>query len=447
MIHDTCSKCERHLNKSDIKKRAKSCHICISAARIELIQTTSFLNTNFEKKWSATLFKNYILYLSELNVKVETIRKHGNKVLKLFQLAEKEHLEAFNISEEWLLNTIEINKNLKGIKAGLFNFLVKEKIINFDDDRKLKATIVKSIESLPKGFRRLLDIYYNERIELRERQLKFQARAPLSLLTVKTNMANFVRLVRWFYINRSYIVSWDGVQQEDVHTFLLTLTPKNREIVRKDLLVLFKLAKRKKIITHIPILDITSRELPPTIEPLTFDEQREVALKLRVNIYEKPLECLLISLCFYHGLSSKMIKEIKVRDLDIDRTAIHIGGRAPVFLSTDEMLMVQEYIKLRNIDEIRRNKRYLIVSFNSSTIYEDKPVSNRFIRKKVKDLTNFSPKAHRITCFNVIASNFGPQLLVEGFGVSLTQASRYGKLEEYLIEEQIELGRSIFECT
>lgn len=37
----------------------------------------------------------------------------------------------------------------------------------------------------------------------------------------------------------------------------------------------------------------------------------------------------------------------------------------------------------------------------------------------------------------MIAAHFGPQLLVEGFGLSLTHASRYGKLEDYLIEELI----------
>lgn len=41
----------------------------------------------------------------------------------------------------------------------------------------------------------------------------------------------------------------------------------------------------------------------------------------------------------------------------------------------------------------------------------------------------------------MIASNFGPQILVEGFGLSLTQASRYGKLEDYLLEEQIRSER------
>src|SRR5690625_7819322 len=109
--------------------------------------------------------------------------------------------------------------------------------------------------------------------------------------------------------------------------FIFSLKHKHREIVRKDLLVLFKLARRKRIITHIPILDIKSRELPPTIEPLTFEEQIKVAKIIKSNLFEQPLECILSSFCFYHGLSSNMIKEIKLIDLDIYRKVIHLKNR------------------------------------------------------------------------------------------------------------------------
>src|SRR5690625_7512420 len=97
-------------------------------------------------------------------------------------------------------------------------------------------------------------------MEIRKRQLKIQARTPLYLLTVKTDMEIFVRLVRWLQENKSHLTSWDTVQQEDIHTFLLSLTTKHREIVRMDLLVLFKLARRKRIITNITSLNTKSRE-------------------------------------------------------------------------------------------------------------------------------------------------------------------------------------------
>ena len=243
-------------------------------------------------------------------------------------------------------------------------FLLKEDLLTFNEDQNLLSSITRLIETISNGFKRLLEIYFKERMELRKRQLKFQARTPLSLLTVKTDMEIFVRLVRWLQENKSHLTSWDTVQQEDIHTFLLSLTPEHREIVRTDLLVLFKLARRKRIITHIPILDIKSRELPPTIEPLTFEEQIKVAKIIKSNLFEQPLECLLSSFCFYHGLSPKMIKEIKLTDLDIDRKVIHFKDRPSVYLSEDEIILINEYAKLRTNIKNANNKTYLIISSN-----------------------------------------------------------------------------------
>jgi hypothetical protein len=38
------------------------------------IETEDFLEENFTKTWSATLFKKYVLYLKELGISEETIR-------------------------------------------------------------------------------------------------------------------------------------------------------------------------------------------------------------------------------------------------------------------------------------------------------------------------------------------------------------------------------------
>jgi hypothetical protein len=437
----TCIHCGRKINKSEINKKATVCYFCISKARVERFQTSEFLNDSFKKDWSANIFINYILYLKGLDIGVDTIRKHGGKVLKVFQMAEKDLLRPSDISEKWLINTFEKISNSKGIKPILFNFLVKEGFLTFGEDQSVLISIKKQISPIAKGLKRLLQIYLNERMELRKRQLKFDARNPLSLSTVRSDMVTFVRLVRWLQTNKSHVSSWDTTQQEDIHEFLLTLTPKHREIVRKELVVLFKLAKRKRIITHIPILDVKSRELPPTIEPLTFVEQMEVAKIIKSSLYERPLECLLTSLCLYHGLSSSSISKIKTTDINLEKKIIYFKERPPIYLSDDEMILVNEYAKLRiNIRNVE-NKTYLIISSHSAEVYKDQPVNNPFIAKKVKQLSGCTPKSLRITCLNTIASHFGPQLLVEGFGLSLTQASRYGKLEDYLIEEQIQSQR------
>ena len=439
----TCVSCERKLNTSEINKKATVCHNCLSKARVERIQTEDFLKENFTKTWSATLFKKYIMYLKELGIGVETIRKNSSKVLRFLQAAEKELLSPSDINEGWLISTLEKTPNSKRIKLSLFNFFIKIGYLSVNADEGILTSIREVLKQVPKGFIRLLEIYFNEKMELRNRQVKFNARNPLSLLTVKADIVVFVRLVRWLQINCKHIESWDTVQQEDVHEFLLTLTPKNREIVRKDLLVLFKLAKRKRLITHIPILDIKSRELPPTIEPLTFFEQVNVAKLVKSRLYEQPLECLLTVLSFYHGLSSSHISNIKISDVKVEMKAIFLNDRPPVYLSDDELVLINEYVKQRSNNRNAKNKIYLILSSSSSGVYQDRPINNQFIARKVKAFCGFTPKSLRITCFNMIASNFGPQILVEGFGLSLTQASRYGKLEDYLIQESISHQRAL----
>jgi hypothetical protein len=42
-----------------------------------------------------------------------------------------------------------------------------------------------------------------------------------------------------------------------------------------------------------------------------------------------------------------------------------------------------------------------------------------------------------MNCFYSFAANYGPQILIEGFGLSITNAQRYGKFEDYLLEEEI----------
>jgi sulfur transfer complex TusBCD TusB component (DsrH family) len=143
----------------------------------------------------------------------------------------------------------------------------------------------------------------------------------------------------------------------------------------------------------------------------------------------------------YSQRTSNSVVAVKTTDINLEKKIIYFKERPPVYLSEDGMILVNEYAKLRiNIRNIE-NKTYLLISSHSAEVYKDQPVINPFIAQKFKQLSGFTSKSLRITCFNTIAGHFGPQLLVEGFGVSLTQASRYGKLEDYLIEEQIQSQR------
>lgn len=43
-----------------------------------------------------------------------------------------------------------------------------------------------------------------------------------------------------------------------------------------------------------------------------------------------------------------------------------------------------------------------------------------------------------------MSAQYGPQYLVEAFGLSLTQASRYGNMQEFLLEEEVKQQREEF---
>lgn len=444
MKNTNCISCGRILSLSYIKKNTKNCNYCASEKRIQKEQSQKFLMEVFCKKWSANLFVKYILYLKTLGIRYDTMCKLTRGTREVLCIAEKEFLVPTQITEDWLLKCLE-KVNVKEIRRSLLAFLEQEKLLKVDNEKPLVDSIDRLINSIPKEFRRLLEVYTNERMRYRERQINFNARNPLKLITIKTDIEVFTRCVRFIVEFKPHILSWEMIQQDDIYDFLLTLTPKNREIVRKNLLVLFKLARRKKFLTHVPLPEIVSKELPPTHMPLTIDEQKSVGKIIKQSMFNYPQESLLVSLCFYHGLSTSDIKNIKIKDIDVDEKKINFENRPPVYLLKDDLIMLEAYARIRREIKNINNKPYLFVSTSLSEIYRNDPVSNKFIREKVKKITNFTPKVLRITCFNMIAAHFGPQLLVEGFGLSLTQASRYGKLEDYLIEELINEQRMLLD--
>jgi hypothetical protein len=72
------------------------------------------------------------------------------------------------------------------------------------------------------------------------------------------------------------------------------------------------------------------------------------------------------------------------------------------------------------------------------------PAPEGYVTRIVHTFAGASPRCLPMTCFSALAVRYGPQYLVEAFGLSLPQAARYGKLEEYLLEEEVKQQRE--EC-
>ena len=70
-------------------------------------------------------------------------------------------------------------------------------------------------------------------------------------------------------------------------------------------------------------------------------------------------------------------------------------------------------------------------------VYRDTPIGQPCILNLVKKFSGFNPQTLRITCLTAISELYGPQFLREAYGISQTHASRFGKYEDYLLEETI----------
>lgn len=431
-----CIECKNHLTHSQIKNKKKRCTICIASKRIEYLVSEEYRKSIFKKTWSDDIYFKYFIFLQNHKMGKESISKLLKKVSNFFCEAETCFSGPQHISTEWINNTLYKVDHRGKIKPSLERFLIDQGIVTkISKDEKCDDAIQLRIATIPENFRRLIEIYYNEKKFSRKRQIEENARKPISMKTIETDIGMFIRFLKWIFEHHSEVLSWDLLQEEHVHSYLLTLSNQQREVVRKDLNVLFRLAIRKKIITHIPITDSPAKEYPKSTEPLTIEEQKKLANTIRNNIFNEPLSCLLTSFCFYHGLTSSEVRSIKISHVNLDSKCIYINGRPPLYLTSEDLLILENYAeersKIKNVDR----KEFLFVTKAHS--YEDTPVSKNFVMKNVKKFTGHTPKKLRISCLCVLSSMYGSQFLIEAFGISLTQAARYGKMEEFLIDEEV----------
>ncbi|MWV42237.1 hypothetical protein GRF59_01210 [Paenibacillus sp. HJL G12] len=154
-----------------------------------------------------------------------------------------------------------------------FPFLVEEKILlPFTKGTIGLEKITKLVERIPDSFRRLIQLYFEEMLSLREKQIKMGALKPLKINSILSDIQRFNLLINWIQLNSNEVTSWDMLQERHVQDYLLSLSLSVRQLAIKNLLLLFDLARKKSIITHVPLIDTPIRELPPRTQALSFEE-------------------------------------------------------------------------------------------------------------------------------------------------------------------------------
>jgi integrase len=277
---------------------------------------------------------------------------------------------------------------------------------------------------------------------LRERHLKLNAKRPMALSSILSRFAELFRLVRWLVLFMPELTGWDMVQAEHLHAFLLTLPAKSRGPAHRKLLAFFRQARKRRLIMHIPLAHLPSKELPQTNEPLSMKEQKAVAQLIGEKSSSHPFEAFLTILCFYYGLSRQQIQSIKLSDARVENGMIHVQGRPPIYLLPEDLHLLEQFLLLREELPYAKQKSYLVI--NNQKKLADLPLDTHAITKKVRTFSGHTPARLRMTCLAAQAALHGPQYLVDAFGISLTHASRFGKMEEFLLEEEIRQQRKAF---
>lgn len=442
MERPCCKECGGSLRPSDIKYERYICIACTFKKRVAFLLSDAYVDNTFTKLWTKGLFKRLGVFLERHETPLRTQGQMLVRAAALLHEAEQSFLRLGDVDEEWLEERIK--KIGKFLSPTFFRaFLIEEHLLLREnrDAKKLEALQAK-IALIPQQYRRLMEVYFQEQITLRERHMQQHAKQPRAVKTIVHKFMLFQKLIRWLLEQMPDLSGWEMVQEEHVHAFLLTLQPTHRELARKDLYQFFRLGRKKRVMTHVPVMNLPTRDLPRTIEPLTPDGQKALARLIRVNIYTQPEEAFLAALCFYHGLSTSQIRNIRTSDIDVAQGIIRLEDRPPVYLLAEDFLLLEQFLLKRKTLPYAKSRSYLFISNQAK--FDEQPVPEQYVPQRVRALTGHTPRCLRITCLTAVSARYGPQYLIEAFGLSLTHASRYGNLKEYLLEEEIKQQKEDF---
>ena len=296
---------------------------------------------------------------------------------------------------------------------------------------------MKYVAKLPDNFQKCINWYIEDKFALQERQIANNASSPIKARTIETDACSLYRMIRWITENCEEVKHWTDFSEAIVNHYLLSLPASNRECTRKDLYQFFIFAKRRRCILAIPMANYKTREIPRVCEILTFEEQRELYLKIKLRGISFPYEALLTSLCFFHAMQSMRIREIRLDGIDAERCIIHMKDIPDLYLMPIEMLLLKEYLIQREGFPNHEINTHLFIKRNRGDYLPDQTITKTFITKTVQSFSGFGPQTLRITCLQEMAALNGPNFLREAYGISATHAGRYGSYEEYLVEEAL----------
>lgn len=388
-----------------------------------------------ENPWVYRILEEYEEFLISYHKEQKAVFHHLRNSANVF--IEMENITPNELTYDWLESCFENYVKAKSWKS-LTGFLISKKMIRLpSENSKYKKQCMNYVAKVPESFQKCLNWYIEDKFTLQERQIANNASSPIKARTIETDVCSLFRMVRWVTENYKEVKNWTDLTETIVNQFLLSLPASNRECTRKDLYQFFKFAKRKRCLFVIPMTDYKTREVPRVCEALTHEEQIALYQKIKEEGISFPYEALLTSLCFLHAMQPMRIVEIKLRAIDVVKSIIHMKEIPDIYLMPIEMILLKEYLLLRQDFPNQRTNSHLFIRRNRGDYFPDKTVTKTFITGAVKSFSGYGPQTLRITCLQEMTTLNGPNFLREAYGVSATHAGRFGSYEEYLVEEAL----------
>jgi site-specific recombinase XerD len=389
------------------------------------------LSIPVSKDWVVQLLEEYQVFLEKYHVDQKTVYHHMKWATDTFVAMES--FRPHELTYEWLAS----RTGMKAAKKSLQGFLLEKKIIKTPDPAfEAKKTCNRLIQKCPERFRKCILWYSEEKLRLHQRQVENNVSAPINVRTIVGDVMSLVKMVLYLKEHCPSIGAWNDVTDSMTNTFLLSLSLRSRECVRKDLYQFYKFALRKKFIFAIPMVDYKARDLPRATTTLTIEQQSELFSKVKETGLQLPYAAILTILSAYHAVSSSNIRKIRFTDVDLAKQRVHMMDIPDLFLTEQETVIMRKYLEMRKNFHLAETRSYLFIK-QERGCYEDIPIGKEYLCKTVKKYSGYSPKVLRISCLNEMANIFGPQFLREAYGVSNTHAGRFGKYEDYLLDNTV----------
>lgn len=457
------------------KQSHNFCETCTDRRSLKRLCSKSDLKKTFESDEIKNLFLDFVNFMLKSQLKFRTVHDVSKLLVHVFILmeellnsTERNKIISFSgntlqekINFKWICAAFEsytklsMSRNkLKKLPAAYGHFcafLHSQHILSsnvippylriegktvevFMSDKDDRTKIEEQILSYPSGFRNLLNYY----LEMKSKKIyvleKKNAVKTLEWRSVTTLFGSFFKCIDWLMSNHQ-VEDWFGISQEMINSYLLIYdNQQHRDIEKRKLYNLFEFGQKNKLLLANPIPPFKARSYDITKKNFNLKDHVLLNQKIKISSLSNPTDSLLVSLCYFHALTSKQIRNIKLSDIDANRKAIFIKGRPPAYLDDFELGVLNNHLKL-----IQYEREFFQVSllFFNIICNASVQVTKKWVLSHTKKLVGYAPSDLRRAGLQYCAEVFGPEYLHDCFGLSLTHAARFGNPDDWIIEDII----------